>query len=387
MNNIGNAPIKRTKQKERQSQELATSLVFNLCRPLRDLQKRNEDIEHINYKIYHLLTRPYTFTKAQINLRLDKGIDQFETTQLHFGQGFAIKIAEDFKKQKYSFKTSRRTWTPQPGKKAKRPIDTPTQRDRIVQEAIRKILECIYEPEFKSWDKNTKKYASNFGFRKGLGCWDAMYNIRTKAQGTTWVIEGNFDKPYDSIDHNILISVLSRRIKDKKFLSLLKNLLSSGIMEKNAYEETLMDIPQVGRLSPLLFNIYMFEFDKWVYESFIKQIVQNKTKKFSPKYSSLTRQIQLTSKRLKQCGGKLESKELTKKIRYLRSLRNSFHIYEPSTIPKYASFTRYADVWVLCLTCSHREALYIKDQIKIFSVLNLKMKLNIDRTLVTHISK
>ena len=391
MKKTGLKPKKKTKKEQKQTLELAKTLVFNFSKPLKDLTNRNKDIAHINYKIYHLLTRPYTFVNAQINMKLNKefltkGINKKEITNPYFEQSSAIKIAKEINIQSYKANPVSRAWIPN----KTRLTDVSTQLDQIVQEAIRGILECIYEPEFKAWDIHTQNYASNFGFRADMGCWDALYNIKSKSQGTAWVIEGDFNNAYNSIDHTILISILSRRIKDKKFLTLIKNLLLSGIMGENRYEDSLMGVPQGGILSSLLFNIYMLEFDKWIYESFVKETIENKsqnTENFSADYSLTVRKIQSITKSLKECNEKLQKNGLTKKICHLPIFRTNFPTYESNTIPKHASFTRYVDDWVLCLTGSKADVQKIKKQIEEFLISKLKMKLNNKKTLITSIFK
>ena len=189
-----NLPIRRTKKQRKQTKELAGKVVVHRTRHLRNHVNRNLSLFHTNFKIYYLLCQPYTFVNAQINMRansgfLTKGVDDKETINDHFGQYTAIAIANEFKNQTYKPSPVRRVWIEKPSKKnAFRPIDTPNQKDRIVQEAIRAILDAIYEPEFLYWDNDSKGYSSNYGFRPGRGCWDAIENTLSKSQGTTWAI-------------------------------------------------------------------------------------------------------------------------------------------------------------------------------------------------------
>mgnify|MGYP001218549228 FL=1 len=120
--------------------------------------QRNLKTDHINSKVYHMLTRPWTFITAYSNIALNKGaltagINPEETTTELFSVEKAIAIAEEFKNKTYKHKPLRGTWISKPGKKTRGPIDTATQKDRIVQEAVRGILEAIYEPEFKEFEK------------------------------------------------------------------------------------------------------------------------------------------------------------------------------------------------------------------------------------------
>lgn len=395
MNNYRLEPFSRTKLQEKQTKEFAENLIEKFSKQLENLRTRNENTKNINYKIYHILTRPYTFINAQVNMRLNKGflskgVDKSEVTNEHFGQKQAVQIALEFKNNSYKFKPGNRTWIPKPGKKSKRPIDTPTQKDRIVQEAIRGILECIYEPEFKEWESYTNNYSTNFGFRTGLGCWDALYNIKSKSQGCTWVIEGDFHNAYNAIDHSLLLSILKIRIKDKKFLNIIDNLLKAGVMEENKYTETLSGVPQGGIVSPLLFNIYMFELDKWIYHSFIKERIEDKAHskiKFNSDYTSITRKISSKNRVLKSTIKIQDRKETIKELRSLRKIRNKFPTYDIQSIPKYASYTRYADDWVLCITDTKQNVEKIKKEIEYFTKNILKMSLNEEKTLITKMTQ
>jgi retron-type reverse transcriptase len=95
-----------------------------------------------------------------------------------------------------------------------RPLTIPNFDDRIVQEGIRLILNSIYEPTFE-------KNSCNFGFREHLGTHDAVDFILNNGRGMTYAIEGDIEKPYDTINFNKLLQILNRKIKDKKFLNFI----------------------------------------------------------------------------------------------------------------------------------------------------------------------
>ena len=281
-----------------------------------------------------------------------------------FQKSNAEKISNKFKKQNDSWKPTRRTWIPKPGKNKLRPIDTPTQEDRIVQEAIRGILESIYEPEFREFENHNNSTSTNYGFRPNKSTWNAVENLKIKGQATTYGIEGDISGAYNNVDHDILISLLTHRIKDKKFLKVISELLKSGVMEKDKHIHTIKGTPQGGIVSPLLFNIYMFELDKHIYNQYIQPLEnqnQTKTRKRNPEYVKIGYEIRKT--RNQQTHNKNERLEKLKNLKILIKSRNKIPSYIIDTLPRKAIFSRYADDWVLLITSTKEEAIKIKEEI------------------------
>ena len=127
-------------------------------------------------------------------------------------------IEKKFKEGTYERKPARRACIPKPGKNKKKPIDTPTQQDRIVQEAIRGILDEIFEPEFSAFEEKNVDLCTNFGFRNNKSTWLAIENLQKKGQGANYAIKGNIIGAYNNVNHKLLIEILQKRIGDKKFL-------------------------------------------------------------------------------------------------------------------------------------------------------------------------
>jgi RNA-directed DNA polymerase len=185
------------------------------------------------------------------------GIDG--TTRDNFKKNYEQEIQTlivSLKKKTYQPQPVRRAYIPKTNGK-KRPLGIPVLRDRIVQEALRAILDPIYETDFQPY---------SFGFRKGRCTMDAMAVIMSLSgpkQKYYYVIEGDIRSYFDTVHHRKLLHILKQRIADKDLLDLIWKFLKAGVMEGGLFARTEAGVPQGGVISPLLANIYLNEFDKW----------------------------------------------------------------------------------------------------------------------------
>ena len=117
------------------------------------------------------------------------------------------------------------------------------------------LLEAYYEPTFSD---------HSHGFRPQRGCHTALMQVARRHQDVSWFIEGDIKNCFDDIDHETLIGIMEEKIEDGRVLSLTRKLLKAGYMEQRQYHNTYSGTPQGGIISPLLSNIYLDVFDKWV---------------------------------------------------------------------------------------------------------------------------
>jgi RNA-directed DNA polymerase len=143
---------------------------------------------------------------------------------------------------------------PKPGTSKKRRLGIPTGQDRIVQGALKLVLEPIFEADF---------HPCSYGFRPQRRAQDAVAEIHLLASHSyEWVFEADIEACFDSIDHAALMDRVRRRIGDKRVLALVKAFLKSGLLtEAGQPQETITGMPQGGILSPLLANIALSVLD------------------------------------------------------------------------------------------------------------------------------
>jgi RNA-directed DNA polymerase len=163
------------------------------------------------------------------------------------------RLHEDLKTGAYRPAAVRRAYIPKPGSDEPRPLGIPNVADRVVQGALRHVLEPIFERKF---------LASSYGFRPERGAKDALRAVvRGLRSGVTWVVEADFRRCFDTIPHAGLLAEVRREIGDGRVLVLLERMLGAGVMESGRTNPTDEGTPQGGVISPLLANVHLHPLD------------------------------------------------------------------------------------------------------------------------------
>ena len=281
------------------------------------------------------------------------------------------RIAEAMRHERYRFRPVRRVHIPKSNGKT-RPLGLPSWSDKLVGEVIRLLLEAYYEPRFSG---------RSHGFRPGRGCHTALSEVTYNWTGTTWFIEGDISDCFGSLDHEVLLAVLSEKIHDNRFLRLIRQMLKAGYLEDWRWHATLSGSPQGGVLSPLLSNIYMDRLDRFVETVLIPEYTRGKTRRKNPAYKELENAIGAARKRLAY---RKENTESAQVRQWRKELRR--HPAGDPNDPDYRRlrYIRYADDHLLGFIGPKAEAETIKQRLATFLRDDLKLELNQDKTLITH---
>ncbi len=274
-------------------------------------------------------------------------------------------MIEALRYERYQWKPARRVYIEKKNSTKKRPLGMPTWSDKLLQEVMRMILNAYYEAQFSK---------HSHGFRPERGCHTALREIYHNWQGTTWFIEGDISQCFDSLDHELLISTLSERIHDGRFLNLVRELLKAGYMEDWTFNQTLSGTPQGGIVSPILANILLDKLDKFVETVLIPKHTRGGRRTPNYEYHRLIDR----SRKLRKKGHAEEAEALRKQAQKMPSIDPTDTNY------RRLRYVRYADDFLLGFTGPRSEAEEIKQQLGEFLRDELKLELSKTKTLITH---
>jgi RNA-directed DNA polymerase len=204
-------------------------------------------------KIYHANNLEVAFESVREN-KGAPGVDR--VTIGRFQSNLAEELSQlgkHLKENSYKPSLIKRVYIPKPGSKEKRPLGIPAVRDRVVQAAVKQVIEPIFEYEFLE---------CSYGFRPQRGCKDALREVtKLLKAGYCHVVDADIRNFFGALDHTLLMGLVKRRISDGRVLTLLEAFLTQGVMEDGVMQETRQGTPQGGVISPLLANVYLHELD------------------------------------------------------------------------------------------------------------------------------
>lgn len=296
--------------------------------------------------------REWLLEAARITLSsrgaMSAGVDGIQKTMIEANLSLFIEeIQDSLLAGSFEPQPARRVYIPKTNGKL-RPLGIPTLRDRIVQRAMLMAMEPIWESDF---------HRLSYGFRPERSVHHAIRTVKFQLQDGAdtvgrWVIEGDLASYFDTVHHKLLMNSVRRRIRDKRFLTLLWSFLKAGHIDKGLFKAADEGVPQGGVLSPLLSNIMLNEFDWWMDRNYVGKKARKDRWYWN---DSIKRQRPIA----------------------LREGR----MWIPAV-----SYCRYADDFVVVIKGNKRHAELIRERLREFLENELSLTLNMDKTHITHVN-
>ena len=344
---------------------------------LNSLSMHSKESSYQYERIYRLLYNPEMYYTAYQKVYAKQG-NMTKGSDNRTIDGMSLKridnLIASLKFENYQPAPARRKYIPKKNGK-KRPLGIPSFDDKLLQEVIRMILESIYEGHFEE---------TSHGFRPNRSCHTALACIQKYYTGCKWFIEGDIEAFFDMIDHDVLINILAERIKDARFLRLIRKFLNAGYMEEWQFHKTYSGTPQGGIISPILANIYLDKLDKYMKE-YAEKFAVGVRRAHNPEYTAIQIELRKWEYRLKKTVATEERQKILDHIKEIEWQRRTIHSkVDMDANFKRLRYERYADDFLIGVIGSKEDCRKIKQDLKDFLSEKLRLNLSDEKTLITH---
>jgi group II intron reverse transcriptase/maturase len=330
-------------------------------------RRNNTDHCYVNGDLYRLFYNRELYIIAYNSVKSNDGAETSgaDGTSLHgFGEEWIAELIASMRDESYLPQPNRTAMIPKSNGKLRK-LSFPNGKDKLVQEAVRIILECIYEPTFSNL---------SHGFRPKRSTQSAIAEVETW-KGTIWFIEGDISACFDEIDHRKLETILRERISDERFIRLINKILKAGYFDmQHVYHGTKTGNAQGSCCSPILCNIYLDKLDRYM-ENIINLDTAGGYRRQNPDYAKARYQYK------KAVNNNIDPET----IKHLKSEMESLPAsdrYDPNF--RRVKYVRYADDFLIGLIAPKSYALDLKQKIKEFLKNELCLRLSEEKTKITH---
>lgn len=311
------------------------------------------DVEVLMVAYGAIKSKPGNITPGSDKLTLD-GINM----------DWFVKISQQLQDGSFVFKPARQVKIPK-NKNSFRILSVASPRDKIIQQAMYMVLEAVFEPVFKE---------SSHGFRKGKSCHTALNFVNLKFGGINWLIKGDINNCFDSFDHKLIITEISKRITDQVFIDLLYKALKVGYVDCKSVKNTSFQGSHQGSIiSPILCNILLHKLDVFI-ENLILQFNRGKKPRSNPLYTKLMRKVK---------GKVLSYRKRRKILARVHKERIQSNMPKDMTF-KRLRYVRYADDFLLGIIGSKKDCEFIIKIVEEFLRDSLKLEFNLIKSEIIH---
>jgi group II intron reverse transcriptase/maturase len=243
---------------------------------IRERGKRGLPLQDIYRQLYNLTLYPMAYAHLYSNEgAMTKGITSETVDAMSLKKIEAL--IDELRHERFRWTPVRRIYIAKKNGK-QRPLGIATWTDKVLQEVIRLILQAYYEPQFSHY---------SHGFRSERGCHTALREVEQTWTGTKWFIEGDIKGCFESLNHQVLITILREKLHDNRFIRLIQQLLEAGYLEEWRYSPTMSGSPQGGVVSPILSNIYLDKLDSYVEQEVLAVFTRGEQRQRNPLHNRL----------------------------------------------------------------------------------------------------
>jgi group II intron reverse transcriptase/maturase len=353
---------------------MLTKTVMKRLESLGDYSKEGKQINGL----FRLMENELLWFEAYARIYANKGaltkgvnnntLDGFSTERV-------AALRAQLRSGTYRPKPTRRVFIPKANGK-KRPLGLPTGDDKLVQEVVRILLERIYEPIFSE---------DSHGFRPARSTHTALQQIDDTWDGMRWIVTVDIHSFFDSMNHEILMTLLAKKIADRRFLALIQQMLKAGYLEDWKFYGTYSGSPQGGICSPILSNIYLHELDTFM-QSLKHEFQEGKKRRPDPRYGHYSYRIRKIRQQVD--AATKDRATARQEIAALDRVRKTLPAGDPFDPHfKRLKYCRYADDFVIGVIGSKAEAEVIMGKVKTFLTSTLKVTLAEEKSQLVHASK